>query len=150
METISQYNYQKEILLKFDYTAGKVYYWRFQSLEPYTKNSAEHGHLDSIITGVSSDANNLPVKGFIATSLYQFRYYNEYCDAGIQFKINKFRSVFDLFDWSGTNQVRFGTFDRIEIHEKSCRKESTGLLKDINIRQTPSGRAYNTVLYKYS
>lgn len=79
--------------------------------------------MDSIITGVNADANNLPVKGFIATSLYQFRYYNDYCDAGMQFKINKYRSVFDLFDKTGTNQVRFGMFDRIEIDERSCRKE---------------------------
>lgn len=27
-ETDNQYSYHKDLLLKFDYTAGKVYYWR--------------------------------------------------------------------------------------------------------------------------
>ena len=131
----AQYSNVREYLVKYDLAASKVTFWRMDSLYQFPQFSAETGHFDAVITGITSDARNLPVKGFIATSLYQIKYYNDLCDSVATGKINRYRSAFDIYDKSGNNPVRLGFFDRIEIDEKSCRKESTTVFKEVDLRQ---------------
>ena len=92
--------------------------WLLRSL--YSKNGKNWvGHFDSLITGLNTDPRNLPVNGFMSTSLNTIKSYNNFCDGSDLYQIDNYKSVW----WLKDKNVFVGAFDRIEIHSKSCGKE---------------------------
>ena len=78
------------------------------------------GHLDSVITGLNTDPKNLPVNGFMSASLNIIKSYNEFCEGGDLYSINDYKSIW----WLNDKSKFVGVFDRIEIHSKSCGKNT--------------------------
>ena len=118
VDTISK----KDYIIKYDISgANKYTTWSLESLDTNHGAGNKIGHLDSLITGITSDLRNLPIKGFLALSSRIFWTYNPYCDAGSLYQLNTFFWAFSTTDQS----AMLGMFDRIEVDARSCRRENT-------------------------
>ena len=117
-DTSSSVNY----LIKFDWTDSKGELWRINGFDSTPNNAASFGigHLDALIYAedlVAAANNNFPVKGYIVGKTNAIWTYNDRCNEPDFGVTPSYASLF-------SSSFKYGYFDRIELDEKSCRKEA--------------------------